>query len=457
MSLLPETFAQATLVAIPAGLILGFLLMSAYSFLYRPLSEQALSKLTQWAFLAATFGCALLTAHSATLTGPLTFDLNTFIHTGHGLLVPSFRLTLASASIMTLFMLILGLVGRFSSTYLHREQGYERFFLLLWLFAASVSLVLASARADFLLIGWELVGITSVLLIGFFREREQPVKASIRAWITYRSCDVALILAIVGMHHEASTLDWNALALLAPQWSTPARWGFGLLLIIGAMGKSAQAPLTGWLPRAMEGPTPSSALFYGAISVHLGAWLLLEARPILAATPALLVIMGVVGLSTAISASMISRTRPDIKSALAWATAAQLGVIWIEIALGLTTLATLHILAHALLRTVQMLRAPMTLHELRVRHAASQGQLLSPTAWTHKLPQAWQPRLYALATSNFHMDALLDRLIISPVLALSTALDHMDQRTCELVTGDELDMITAQTTSQEPQPGATRS
>lgn len=450
MSLLPATLAQPLLVAIPAGLVLGFLVLSAYSFLIKPLSERAIARHTQLAFLACGVAAALLLIDRIGQGAPLTLDLNTLVHTGHGLLVPSFRIDLAAASVLTLFMTILGLVGRYSATYLHREPGYERFFLLLWLFSAGVAMILTSARADFLLIGWELVGLTSVLLIGFFREREQPVLAGMRAWITYRSCDIALILAIVGMHHEAQTVDWSALYASAPSWTPGTQWAFGLLLIIGAMGKSAQAPLSGWLPRAMEGPTPSSALFYGAISVHLGAWLLLMARPIIATQPGLLILVAIIGASTAFSASVISRTRPDIKSALGWATVAQLGVIWIEIAAGFTTLAVIHILTHALLRTVQLLRAPMALHDIRARHAASQGAYLSASAWTKALPASAQQRLYAIATSNFHMDALLQKLIIAPVMGLSRSLDRMDQGFAERVAGADHDQATLANGEQAP-------
>ncbi len=436
-SLLPDLLLNALLLAIPGGLILGFLVLAGWSFLIGSLSERTLARHTQLAFVASALASITLLVDRLIIGQPWLLDLNVVFPAMHGLLVPSLRVDVPAALLLTLFTTLLGLVGRFSATYLHREPGFERFFLLLWLFAAGVVITVVSAGADFLFIGWELVGLTSALLIGFFRDREQPVRAGLRAWIIYRACDAALLTSLLIMHHLAGSLEWQRLGAAATTWSTPMTWTIAALLIVGGMGKSAQAPLTSWLPSAMEGPTPSSALFYGAISVHLGAWLLLKARPIIAAAPGALILVGAIGASTALASALIGRTRPDIKTALGWATSAQLGIIWVEIALGLETLALLHIVGHALLRAFQLLRSPAIIQDVQRLHAATGARPSRQRPLLLPLPASLERRLYTLALHRFYMDAALQRLIVAPFLALSSSLDALDRRAAKLACGDE--------------------
>src|SRR5262249_5142763 len=139
----------------------------------------------------------------------------------------------------------------------------------------------------------------------------------------------------------------------------------GLLLVVAAAGKSALVPFSGWLPRAMEGPTPSSAVFYGALSVHLGAFLLLRAGPILSLSIPLCVILVVWGLGTAALAAMTARVQSDIKSALAFASLTQVGLIVAEIGCGLRWIPLAHMIGHGCLRTLQFLRAPTLLQDYR--------------------------------------------------------------------------------------------
>src|SRR5262249_9605432 len=137
----------------------------------------------------------------------------------------------------------------------------------------------------------------------------------------------------------------------------------GLLLVVAAAGKSALVPFSGWLPRAMEGPTPSSAVFYGALSVHLGAYLLLRVSPILEASAWLAAAVVALGLATALYAYLAGTVQTDIKSALAFASLVQVGLIVAEIGLGLRYVALVHLLGNACLRTLQFIRAPTLLHD----------------------------------------------------------------------------------------------
>src|SRR5262249_26334603 len=142
--------------------------------------------------------------------------------------------------------------------------GFFRFFVLLHLFAFGSLLAFAAGSFDLLVGGWEIVGITSVLLIGFFQLRPAPVENALRVFAIYRASDIGLLVGVFALHHLARTATFST--------GVPVLKGHYLivclLFLLPASGKAAQVPFSGWLPRAMEGPTPSSAIFYGAISIH---------------------------------------------------------------------------------------------------------------------------------------------------------------------------------------------
>ncbi len=154
----------------------------------------------------------------------------------------------------------------------------------------------------------------------------------------------------------------------------------GLLLLFAAAGKSALIPFSDWLPRAMEGPTPSSAVFYGALSVHLGAYLLLRVSPLLQLSLLLSAAVVVLGISSAVYAAVTARVQTDVKSALAFASLTQVGIITAEIGMGWNYLALVHMIGHAILRTLQLLRAPSLLQDHHTLENAIGGRLVPTTA-----------------------------------------------------------------------------
>lgn len=339
-----------------------------------------------------------------------------------------------SAPLVLLTVVLLGLVGSFSVRYLHRERGYFRFFLLMNLFAFGALLVFTAGSFDLLLGGWELVGITSVLLIAFFDERREPVRNAIRVFSMYRVADLGLLLGIFFMHrfgHSARIAE-----LFPGQWpdqsSNIGGWPaalVGLLLLFAAAGKSAQTPFSGWLPRAMEGPTPSSAIFYGAIAVHMGAYLLLRAEPLLANAPWAVAAVVAIGGATALLGTLAHRASSDAKTSLAYAAMAQLGVIFVEIGLGYPMLALTHMCGHAVVRTLQFLRAPSMLHDFRKVHAAAGGHLAPTGAHYHGLlPEGFRVWLYRVALERGFYDAVLDRLVAGPAMRLSRWLASFEPK-----------------------------
>ena len=340
-----------------------------------------------------------------------------------------------SAPLLALTALLTGLIAAFSKRYLHREQGFARFFLLLNLFGFGSMLIFAAGSFDLLIAGWELVGVTSVLLIAFFQERREPVRNAVRVFAIYRACDVGLLVGVFLLHHFVGTATYAT--LFPGDWpaqQATALGGFealaiGLLFLLAAAGKAAQFPFSGWLPRAMEGPTPSSAIFYGAIAVHAGAYLLLRAAPVLEQAPGASAAVIVTGLITALVGTLASRVCADAKTALAHGSLAQLGLIFAEIGLGWTWLALVHILGHAAIRTLEFLRAPSMLHDYHRMHAAA-GGAFEPAGLYYEaaLPNSVRNWLYRFALDRGHVDAILDRFVVGPLHALARLLASLEGR-----------------------------
>jgi NADH-quinone oxidoreductase subunit L len=336
-----------------------------------------------------------------------------------------------SVTMTLLVSLLLLATCKFSRGYLHREPGFGRFFALVLAFAAGAQLLVLAGSLDLLFAGWELVGITSVLLVGFFQERREPVRAAIRVLVTYRLCDVGLLLAAVLLHQEAHTtvfLDLFRHQSQHPPGALPAAL-VGLALLLAAMGKSAQFPVGGWLPRAMEGPTASSAVFYGSISVHAGVFLLIRCFPLIEASPLARLALIAVGGVTAVMAGLSGKVSPDAKASLAYATISQVGLMFVECGLGLPGLALAHLCAHAVLRYYQFLRTPSTLQDALARRAALGLTSADEAAAAWEMQGLHHRRfLYRLALERFEVEAALERWVVRPALGLSTWLDRLDTR-----------------------------
>ncbi len=338
------------------------------------------------------------------------------------------RVDRLSLPLVGVTVVLAGVVGAFSVRYLHRDPGFFRFFLLQHLFTFGALLIFTADSLDLLLCGWEIVGITSVLLIGFFQYRPDPVRNALRVFGIYRVADLGLLLAVFFAHHGFHTASWGG--LFQGDWPGQIKQLDGgittvvaVLLVIAASGKSAQGPFCGWLVRAMEGPTPSSAVFYGAISVHAGAYLLLRIEPFLRASWIASVLVIFIGLTTALLGTLVHRTCADAKTSLAYAAQTQLGLIFAEIGLGWTTFAMVHLVSHALLRALQFLRSPSMLRDYHRVHAAAGGRM-DPTGEHYEslLPRPVQVALYRIALGRGFYDAVLDRFIVRPAVAAARRL-----------------------------------
>ena len=339
-----------------------------------------------------------------------------------------------SVPFLILSLALCGVIGAFAARYLHRDEGFSRFFMLFAIFTLGMVLSSVAGTIETLFLGWELVGLSSALLVAFFQTRLNPATNGLRVWTIYRFADGAFLLAALVLHHLTGGGDLDQIIGDSPwpESSCPisARHALvgGLLLLVAAAGKSALVPFSGWLPRAMEGPTPSSAIFYGALSVHLGAFLLLRVSPMLEQSLILRLIVIALGVVTAVYAAIASRAQTDIKSALAFASLLQVSIIVVEIGLGLRYIALIHIIGHASMRTLQLLRAPSLLRDHR-RLEDNLGQPIARASVRGSDPLA-PARLwtYRMALERGYLDTILDEWVAGPFIRLCRKFDAWERR-----------------------------
>ena len=358
-----------------------------------------------------------------------------------------------------LSFILCGTVSAFTSRYLHRERGYNRFFVLFAVFLLGMVVSSLAGTIETLFFGWEFVGLSSALLVAYFHERINPVRNGQSVWVIYRIADAAFLIAALTLHHLTGAGDFDGLvgqgAWPEGEASISAAHALyvGLLLLVAVAGKSALVPFSGWLPRAMEGPTPSSAIFYGALSVHLGAFLLLRVSPLLEISQPLSLAVIVVGLISAVFGSFAARVQSDIKSALAFASLTQVGIIVVEIGCGLRYIPLIHIIGHACLRTLQLLRAPTLLHDYQSLENAVGGHLEhAPSIWSRLLPAGIPASFYRIAMERGFLDAILNDFLIRPFVSVFRWCDGMERRWTNLLSGRESresDQVEPHTTSLE--------
>jgi NADH:ubiquinone oxidoreductase subunit 5 (subunit L)/multisubunit Na+/H+ antiporter MnhA subunit len=436
------TVLGLAVVAAPAALLSA---IGVSALLGRPLKERAISLLTQLAVvLGLLAACAVLAIMLITGRRHIPLDL------GNWVVIPAadfhFKIELVfdrlSVPFVILIFALCGTVGAFTKIYLHREPGYSRFFLLYSVFLLGMIVSALSGTIETLFFGWELVGLSSALLVAFFHERPAPVRNGARVWSVYRVADAAFLLAAVAMHHLSGAGEFDKMLGAGP-WplghatiSANQALLVGGLLLVAAAGKSALIPFSGWLPRAMEGPTPSSAIFYGALSVHLGAFLLLRLGPMLELSPLLCAAIVALGLGTALFAALTARVQTDIKSALAFASLTQVGIIVAEIGLGLRYVALAHIIGHACLRTLQFLRAPTLLHDYHTLENAIGSHLAAaPSFWNRLLSPRVRRWVYRWALERGYLDAWLNEWFVRPFLRVFRWCDGLEHRWTDFLSG----------------------
>ena len=276
----------------------------------------------------------------------------------------AFLVDALSAVMMLVVTAISFLIARFSVNYMHNEQGFARFFTVTPLFVFAMLVLVMADNYVLLFLGWEGVGVCSYLLIGFYHERRAAAQAATKAFFMNRIGDAGFLLGIFLIIDSFGTADYAAVFDGAGEIGTGTATAIGLLLLVGATGKSAQLPLATWLPRAMEGPTPSSALIHAATMVTAGVYMIARSHELYAHAPNALLAVAIVGAATALFGAVVGLVQTDIKGLLAYSTTAQLGLMFLACGLGAYAVAIFHLAAHAVFKTFLFLTAPSILHHL---------------------------------------------------------------------------------------------
>ncbi len=299
-------------------------------------------------------GAALLeTAYTWAVVGGTSFDIGFYFD----------RLS----AVMTLIVTGVGsLIHVYSTGYMKDDASYARYFAYLNLFLFFMLLLVLGRSLLVTFVGWEGVGLASYLLIGFWFEDPEKAAAGKKAFITNRVGDAGFLLGMFLLYHVLGTLDMDSInaAFNAPVMPAVSASLVGVLLFIGAMGKSAQIPLHVWLPDAMAGPTPVSALIHAATMVTAGVYLVARLNGIYAHAPEASQLIAVIGAATAFFAATVAITQTDIKKVLAYSTLSQLGFMFVALGVGAYGVAVFHLYTHAFFKACLFLGAGSVIHAM---------------------------------------------------------------------------------------------
>ena len=364
---------------------------------------------------------------------PLAHEGFTLFSSANYEFVVSFYMDAFSTVFFLMTCLTTILVLMFSKYYMHRDPGYKRFHSTILFFFFGLALVIFSGNFEMLFVGWECIGISSFLLISFYRNRYLPAKNSLKVFALYRIADALFIAALWYAHHLFErSIPFTQFASVVFEYGNDLLILGGLFLLV-AMIKSAQFPFSYWLPRAMEGPTTSSAIFYGALSVHMGLFLLLRTYPLWEGSTTLRILVAIVGLLTALIATSIARVQSSAKTQIAYASVTQIGIMFIELAAGLHWLVLFHFVSNACLRTYQLLISPSIVSYL------IHYQFYTFVTPVHKIQNNFMGKirstLFILGIKEWNMDSMMTRLIWQPLKTAGQRLQFLDQRFAAVIYG----------------------
>jgi NADH-quinone oxidoreductase subunit L len=275
-------------------------------------------------------------------------------------------------ALSSIFMLVVTGVGLcifvFATGYMHGDPGFYRFFAYMGLFMFSMLVLVMGSNFLMMFVGWEGVGLCSYLLIGYYFDRQEAANASRKAFITNRVGDFGFALAIFGVIATFGTTQYTDVFAQAAGFPLEPLGNWGILswialgLFVGACGKSAQLPLHVWLPDAMAGPTPVSALIHAATMVTAGLYMLTRTNVIFQHSQTMMTVVAVVGAATALFAATIGITQNDIKKVLAYSTVSQLGFMFIACGVGAFAIGIFHVMTHAFFKALMFLGAGSVIH-----------------------------------------------------------------------------------------------
>ena len=336
---------------------------------------------------------------------------------------------------LTALMLIVvtwigALVHIYSIGYMAHDDARWRFFAYLNLFMFSMLLLVLASSYLVVFAAWELVGLSSYLLIGFWYKKRAPALASKKAFLVNRVADHGFLIGIMGLFLITGTMDFfeSFVAWNVSEVDPLVRNLVAVLLFVGAAGKSAQFPFHVWLPDAMEGPTPVSALIHAATMVNAGDYFIARTTPIFASAPEALLLVAIIGTFTAVLAATIALTQKDIKRVLAYSTLSQLGYMFMALGVGAWLAAIFHLMAHGFTKGLLFLGSGSVIHAVDdEQDMTKMGALWRKIPWTH-----WTFLIGALSLAGiplfagfFSKDAILDEAYVLgwwPVYAIGVTV-----------------------------------
>ena len=356
---------------------------------------------------------------------PKEVRLGTWLSSGKIQIHISFLLDTLSLTMATLVGFITLIVTKFSISYLHREAGFQRFFMMLSVFNAAMLLIVLAGNAALTFIAWEFAGVSSFLLIAYSWHRDVATSNALRVFVANRIGDAGFILGIAFSFFWLGTVEWSEMPTVIEKENIPNIL-VGLIILgfmIAAFAKSAQFPFSAWITRALEGPTPSSAVFYGSLMVHAGVYLLLRLEPLLSENTVLLIIIMLTGIITATYGYIVGLVQTDVKSSFMFSTLAQVGLMLIWIGNEWFTFTLIHLVLHAIWRAYQFLHAPSFMQQVQ-RPARPVPQWLNRKTW-----------LYTAALQRFWLDSIADWLLTKPTRALAHEAQIFDEQVVDRLTG----------------------
>ncbi|MGN6797734.1 MAG: NADH-quinone oxidoreductase subunit L, partial [Gaiellaceae bacterium] len=338
---------------------------------------------TMGAFVAAIVAFADMADKSASHRGAATTNW-TWLSAGPY----HFGLTLLTDQLSIVMMLIVTGVGSlivaYSVGYMDGEDEERRFFAYMSLFVFSMLLLVQGGNLLLLLAGWGMVGLSSYLLIGYYQERESAIRAAKKAFVMNAFGDATMALALFLLVQHTGKLDYAGVFAASPHGGSVANL-IALGLLGGAVAKSAQIPLHTWLPDAMEGPTPVSALIHAATMVTAGVYLIVRCHPLFENAYVIEDLAAGLGAATLLMAGLIALVQTDIKRVIAYSTMSQIGYMFVGAGLGTYPNAMFHLMTHAFFKALLFLAAGIAIHavvgEQDIRKLAGVGKLMPFTKW----------------------------------------------------------------------------
>ncbi len=349
---------------IPLLPFIGFLING----LFRNYLSRALVGIIGSGVLVASFVISLLVFQEVSAPGFQTqlikyFD---FINAG-GLKIPvSFQIDQLSALFLLVITGIGSLIHIYSTAYMQEESTphFARYFAYLNLFVFSMLLLVLGSNFVVMFVGWEGVGLCSYLLIGYWFGNNNYNNAAKKAFVMNRIGDLGFLLAVFWMLQQFGSITYAEVFAKAASAPVPVITGITILLFIGAMGKSAQIPLYTWLPDAMAGPTPVSALIHAATMVTAGIYMIARSNVMYSLAPISQNLVAIIGISTALLAATIALKQNDIKKVLAYSTVSQLGLMFLALGVGAYTAGVFHVMTHAFFKALLFLGAGSVIHAM---------------------------------------------------------------------------------------------